>query len=294
MFSNVLVGVDGGAGGRDAIALTQQLAPRARRALAHVYSTGRMPKRGTVLALPFDTEDSQRLLEAEKMAAGLNAELITTPRVPPGRGLHELAAHRGVDLLVVGSSRHAGMGHVLMGDDARGALNGAPCAVAIAPRGYAQHPRPLRRIGVGYDGSEESRFALAIAREITVHGEAVRALWVASPRAVRRAAEPTVAGSDAIRVALDRRIARLRELPGVDGSATYGDVRQELAAFSQELDLLVTGSRGRGPLGRLVHGSVSSYLVRHAACALLVLPRPAVRKSSGHARARADALAGAS
>jgi hypothetical protein len=43
--------------------------------------------------------------------------------------------------------------------------------------------------------------------------------------------------------------------------------------LSYEVDLLVVGSRGYGPAGRLFHGSVSNYLVRHAACPLLVLPR---------------------
>jgi hypothetical protein len=37
----------------------------------------------------------------------------------------------------VGSSRHGVLGRVLMGDDARASLNGAPCAVAAAPLGYA-------------------------------------------------------------------------------------------------------------------------------------------------------------
>jgi hypothetical protein len=39
------------------------------------------------------------------------------------------------------------------------------------------------------------------------------------------------------------------------------------------VDLLIVGSRGYGPVGSVFHGSVSSYLERHAASALLVLPR---------------------
>jgi len=40
------------------------------------------------------------------------------------------------------------------------------------------------------------------------------------------------------------------------------------------VDLLVVGSRSYGPVKRLVVGSTSNYLERHARCALLVLPRP--------------------
>ena len=57
------------------------------------------------------------------------------------------------------------------------------------------------------------------------------------------------------------------------GVITYGGPREELAQFGKNLDLLVVGSRGYGPIGRLDHGSVSRYLVGHATCPLLVLPR---------------------
>jgi nucleotide-binding universal stress UspA family protein len=64
----------------------------------------------------------------------------------------------------VGSSRRGLLGRVLMGDDMRGALNGAPCAIAIAPTDYSHEPVAMREIGVGYDGSPESRHALDLAR----------------------------------------------------------------------------------------------------------------------------------
>jgi hypothetical protein len=56
----------------------------------------------------------------------------------------------------------------MLGDDTRSALNGAPCAVAIAVRGYAEHPRPLVTIGVGYNDTPESEAALALARASVV------------------------------------------------------------------------------------------------------------------------------
>jgi hypothetical protein len=44
-----------------------------------------------------------------------------------------------------------------------------------------------------------------------------------------------------------------------------------------QLDILVVGSRGYGPVRRLVLGSTADYLERHARCSLLVLPRAAIR-----------------
>jgi nucleotide-binding universal stress UspA family protein len=89
---------------------------------------------------------------------------VLSPSV--GRGLHELAGSEGADLLVLGSSRRGLIGRVLVGDHTRAALNGAPCAVAIAPAGYCDHFGGIRRIGVGYDGSRESEHALERARRL--------------------------------------------------------------------------------------------------------------------------------
>ena len=52
-----------------------------------------------------------------------------------------------------------------------------------------------------------------------------------------------------------------------------GDARELLARESGELDLLVVGSRGFGPLRAVLLGSVSSALVRSAESPLVVVPR---------------------
>jgi nucleotide-binding universal stress UspA family protein len=41
----------------------------------------------------------------------------------------------------------------------------------------------------------------------------------------------------------------------------------------RDADLLVCGSRGCGPLRRVLLGGVSSRLLRRAACPLMVIPR---------------------
>ena len=64
-------------------------------------------------------------------------------------------------------------------------------------------------------------------------------------------------------------------LEGVDGRVAYGLVGEELAAFAAEVDILLVGSRGYGPIRRVMLGSTSDYLERRACCSLLVLPRAA-------------------
>jgi nucleotide-binding universal stress UspA family protein len=276
MFANVLVGVDGRQGGRDAIALAKQLTePDGRLTLVHVYhwfGTGHAP-----LVMPGEREDSTALLRSERDAAGVAAELLSFGEARPARGLHELAERRNADLIVVGSSCHGVIGRVMMGDDTHAALNGAPCAIAIAPRGYAATRRPLLKLGVGYDASTESEAALALARRLAARsGAEIHAVNVVSMQD-RRVEKPIPDDWPTAAEALTERARkRVRELEGVEGEAVYGGAREELVRFGHSVDVLIVGSRSFGPVGRLFHGSVSSYLARHAPCPLVVLPRAAL------------------
>ncbi|MBV8953649.1 MAG: universal stress protein [Solirubrobacterales bacterium] len=295
MFWNVLVGVDGRQGGRDAIALARQLAaPQSTLTLGHVYGADWFMGRGAGLAVAYEREATEQLLRSERTLAEVDAELDWAAFAPPARGLHELAEERKADLLVVGSSRHALLGRVLLGDDARAALDGAPCAIAIAPRGYLQSQHVLTKVGVGYDGSPESKHALAAAHELAQqHAAQISALHVVSLQDIREE-QPIPADWPATAEELVERAREdLGRLDGVEARAVYGGPREELSRFSDRVDLLIVGSRGYGPVGRLMHGSVSRYLVGHVACPLLVLPRGAGRGVDAHAGHAAGTRVGA-
>ena len=57
--------------------------------------------------------------------------------------------------------------------------------------------------------------------------------------------------------------------------------------MSRHLDLLVVGSHGRGPVGRLVLGSTADALVRDATCAVLVVTRTSAPQAAEPAGAAA-------
>ena len=163
---------------------------------------------------------------------------------------------------------------MLLGDDTRAALNGSPCAVAVATRGYAEHPVPIEKIGVGYDGSPESEVALAEARELAAGTRAlVRVLDVVAIPNYAFTGFGAPALGESIEMMLSEANERMAQLEGVDARAVYGLAGEELAAFGGEVQLLVVGSRGYGPMKRLIIGSTSDYLQRHGRCSLLVLPR---------------------
>ncbi len=278
MFENVIAGVDGRPNGRDAIALASRLlGDEGKLTLANVHGGAHNPVHASTPGrLTDEQQASQELLERERAGAEMQAELVSHVASSPGRGLHDLAEQLQADLLVVGSCSRGPIGRVLIGDDTRTSLNGAPCAVAVATRGYAEHPVPIAAIGVGYDGSPESEIALAKARELAARHRAI-------VRALRVVAIPNYAftgfGAPALGESIEAMISeaneRMSALEGVDGHAVYGLAGEELAAFGEQVQLLVVGSRSYGPMKRLILGSTSDYLERHARCSLLVLPRSA-------------------
>jgi len=280
MFRNVIVGVDGRSNGRDAVALARLLVqPHERLTLAYIHSLA--PIDGASAFRGIEDGDATRMLERERDATAVDAELITVAASSVGRGLHYLTESRGADLLVVGSCDRGFAGRVLVGNDTHACLSGAPCAIAIAPARYADTERVMERViatvGVGYDGTPESEAALALARQLaTTHGATVRALEVVQIPAFAYASFPGVYWGGAFETMLTDAQTRMAGLQGVAGEAVRGIASEELAAFGERVDLLIVGSRGYGPVRRLILGSTSERLASNARCPLLVLTRQAV------------------
>jgi len=272
MFRHVIVGVDGDPSGRDAVALAKLLvAQDGKLGLAHVYAL--TPYRGASGAYgPAQHAESMALLEQARDATGVDAELIDITASSVGRGLHYLAETREADLLVVGSSAQSLAGRVLVGDITRASLIGAPCAVAVAPLGHEGGARTLTKIGVGYDGTPDCEAALSLARELAaIHGASVSVMTVVEPSAVAGLLR-TPAEEDYAEELADARAA-LAKLEGVEGKVVLGWAGEELASFGEQLDLLVVGSRGYGPIRRLMFGGVATQLASSSPCPLVVMPR---------------------
>jgi nucleotide-binding universal stress UspA family protein len=279
MFEKVIIGVDGQAGGQDAIRLAKRLGyPAAEFVLANVYASGeRSVGRGDGGAFgALLGATSVRLMEDERAAVGIDATVVAVVASLVGKGLRDVVESQSADLLVVGSSRRSPLGSVFMTDHTRAALNGARCAVAVAPIGYHEPSDGIQEIGVGYDGSPESELALAAARALAARcGARIRTMSVVS-LANLPAGEPVPADWPHVAVELvDAAIRRWDDVDDVTGDAAYGDPADELARFSETVDLLVVGSRAEGAFARLLHGSTANSLTRHSHCPLIVVPRGA-------------------
>lgn len=277
MFRQIVIGVDDQQGGRDAITLARKLlAHDGELTFAHVYAGDPFLYRGASAAVQrSERQSALEMLEKVREEIGVEAHLRWRGAPSVGQGLHESCELIDADLLVVGSSRRSLLGRVLIGDDTRAALNGAPCAIAIAPAGYARGPAVMREIGVGYNGSPESEHALEMARVLAADAGAKLSAFEAIVLPVAYFSAGRQLLSDAVDAVVAEARERINALGGVEAHAAYGHPAEELALYSASLDLLVVGSRGYGPLGRLFHGSTSVELARTARCPLLVLPRSA-------------------
>jgi nucleotide-binding universal stress UspA family protein len=236
-------------------------------------------------ALGRDAE--QAVKRAAALAEGPDAEplQITTTVVPASATAaraHELAEREEAGVLVIGSSRRGTAGRVLPGAVTDRLLEGAPCPVAVAPAGFSTDDADApRMIGTAFIDTPDGRAALETACELATAANAlVRVLTVAEPfDPLLAGVMEGVAGSDARRArdaaaesVLRRGIDRVPGGRSAGGSVLSGDPADALAAASRDLDLLVCGSRGYGPLRTLVLGGTSHALVRKASCPVLVVP----------------------
>jgi nucleotide-binding universal stress UspA family protein len=206
------------------------------------------------------------------------------------RGLQRIADQRQALLIAIGASSRSRLGRVLLGGTAERLMSGAPCPVAIAPRGYATRSQSLRAIGVAFDGSPESRAALDWAAGLAARSDGrVRILGVHEPLISPYPAfqtAPLLAQNETARDHLARQLEAaaidLRHAGvGVDASLLTGDAAAVLAEESGDLDVLVTGSRGYGPSRAVLLGSVSRAVVQRAASPVIVLPRDANANAIG-------------
>jgi nucleotide-binding universal stress UspA family protein len=146
-------------------------------------------------------------------------------------------------------------------------------------------PPLFHRITVAVDGSENSTQALEVAIDLALRYQGDLSILAVAPLTplYMPPTEPmiatTVLPSDLPRYqAIVEAAVKRAEKAGVTavtGVATDGVVTDEILGHLEEhpTDLLVIGSRGLSAAKRLLLGSVSSAMVNHAPCPVLVVRR---------------------
>jgi nucleotide-binding universal stress UspA family protein len=283
----VIVGVDGGASGKDALILGRWAADvlGAPLVVAVVHPAAAAIGSGRV-----DAEwVADRHRAAEQVLDGARTVLkdATGPveyrmvaSSSAAHGLHDLAEELATEIIVVGSGRSAPKQRLFAGSTAERLLAGSVCPVAVAPAEMATPPGTLGRIGVAYIDTPDGRAALNQAARLGRRtGTPLRLYTVVMET---DATLPFLIGDDAERAFLEtaretfeESLAKAAEsVPDVqvDWQVLVGDVVEVLSELD-EVDVLFCGSRGYGPARRVLLGGVSTRLVRRAKRPVVVVPR---------------------
>ena len=284
MIRNIVIAVDATERSVDPLALGKLLADAARSpavlvsifpydplADPHGNELPRVREEAREILLQLGDEQGVAVAEAQVVASNLAA-----------RELQSITERDTTRVIVVGSTSRGPVGRLFPGAVGERLLAGSACPVAIASRGYAEHPAAsLRTIGVAFDGSEESRHAMDAGRLLArSSGARVRVITVFEHFAFGGMATLRSGGVSVnelmrreLHGALDELLAGEPEDVVVEGRFLEGPAGAVLAEQSAELDLLVTGSRGYGPRAAVLLGSTTHKLMRAAPCPGLVMPR---------------------
>jgi nucleotide-binding universal stress UspA family protein len=248
MFDLIVVGHDGGDGGEDSLALASELAFScgARLVVASVrQGDGPIP---APIALP------------------PGSEVVELEEKPPAAALAELAAERGADLIVVGSSHRGEPGISFLGSTAEDLVHDGRTPVAVATRGLHQaDDLRIRVLAVALDASAAAERALAAGGELARACRATIRVFHARPPAPHEGA----GRRELVSAATGRLPPETRPIgEELEGHATTV-LPDEL---EKGIDVLLMGSSAKGRLGRALLGGVSVSMMRSAPCPLIVFP----------------------
>jgi len=160
------------------------------------------------------------------------------------------------DLIFVGRRGSEIVKGLMIGSTAERVIRKAPCPVFVATEKY----KPIKRIGVAFDGSEVSKKALEVGAKLAKgYGAYLEVIFV----------EPDGHYPDELIDKLKAEADAVLEKEGVDFTFTLlrGYPEEKLVEYQEHgnVDLLVMGAFGTRPLKELLLGSVAYYVMHHAA-----------------------------
>jgi len=224
------------------------------------------------------TDTTLRPDDATEVATGGGLEItIDVLRGPASEALLHAADDRA-RMIVVGSRGLGGFRGLLLGSVSRQLCEHAPCPVTVVRNCVTGADFRLNTIAVGVDGSVNAQRAVRFAAELAEGtGAYVVAVHAAAPgTAIDDPVDGPAAAHPTLTQLLEGWCAPLerRGLDDHDLVVAEGDPRTALLDIAEErgADLIVVGSRGLGPVSKLVLGSVASSLIHQSPVPVTVVP----------------------
>jgi nucleotide-binding universal stress UspA family protein len=215
----------------------------------------------------------------------------------PRERIVDVAAEWDADLMVVGARGLGAIASALLGSVSLAVARHAPCPVLVVRPAV----RPLHSIVVAFDGSAGAQRAARFVSTLPVPTEVgVRLVGVVAPPRIpsagpgrtaalaTAASKVTAARRRELETAMDKATAQL-DGPKASRELAVGAPADTLARL--DADLIVLGARGLGTLKRLLLGSVSEHVLRHAQCPVLIVRGSLLERVARRRRRRARASA---
>ena len=292
MIQRVLVGTDFSETSEGALQWGLAIA-RANGAEVRVLHALRLPSLATPyvpvppeIDLELERKALDRLAEIEQRLAADGSKVATEIRHDePAAALREAAVEHQADLVVIGTRGHSRLEHLLLGSVAERVIAVSPVPVlSVHAEDFDRH-RPLRRVLVPTDFSEEALRSARTALELLgARGKGELVLVHAYHIPVEYSAYGSLPTNwnfleEAPRVAQTELDKWSKEL-----SASGWKVKTEVGegppaivierlAKEHEVDLIAMGTHGRGTLRELVLGSVAKRVLQRAPCPVLTVRR---------------------
>ncbi|VEI13085.1 universal stress protein [Trueperella bialowiezensis] len=282
----VVVGIDGSEAGQTALQWAHAQA-RARQARLHIVCGYELPSQYMTPEFQAGQGNTNHLFDSAKKIVddavksyeGQGVEVTSALEFgDPTEVLVELSK-RAALMVVGGRAQHTNrLADRLLRTVSSAVPANAYCPTVVVPTGSADENLPIKRVVVGVDGSRHSKMALQ------------RAVWEAdrwgAKLKVITAVNPAAAGwvpAHAFREehlrdmeeSMAKALAEVDEGRKIDVEivAVEGSPAHILATESEDADLIVLGTRGRGGFTGLLLGSTSQTLLGYSACPTMVVPR---------------------
>jgi nucleotide-binding universal stress UspA family protein len=284
----LVIGYDGAPGGADALALglgwSRQLSVRAVIVTVYPGPAPIGPGRVDVEWVADRRREAERLLD-EALTVSSPATSVEFRAVGSGsasHGLHDVAEEVGASLIVLGSQTER---RLLATSTGERVIAGAPCPVAMPPRGWRDRAsHDLGRIGVAFvptpDGREALRVAAMLALRVGARLHVVTV--VAGPAEVMsyRIGEDVdrmyaSAAKETFEQSVEQSVSELASDITASGEVVVGDDPVDTLAgmANTSFDALFMGSRGYGPVRRVLLGGVASRLLGRVDIPAVIVPR---------------------
>jgi len=288
MFGKIVLCTDGSDQAHNAARLAADLACRFNAHIDLIHALDPLITSGSSTFAPeagISVEILRYAEEGQQAILQRTAKILEEAHAPyrshaefghPVHCIQQLAEQEKADLIVIGSRGLSAWPALLLGSVSEGVAHHAPCPVLIV-RGA---PTEFHQIVMASDGSEAAGHAVRTGMELAkgYHAD-VSVLNVFEPHDVYSGVsqgdmDPGIYAAR-VQEAITQQVDPIANEAGVSYSfrQEQGHPAQVLVGFAeqQHADLIVVGSRGLGGFQRLLLGSVSTHVLHHAHCSVLVV-----------------------